>query len=331
MMKLRNEAEQRVLRLFLGTAREATEAMICRGVGAKTIADRNLTIEAIETLYEDGLLVKGSKRYSITPRLRNRRQKTITVKDTFKFKPPTPAAPPQTRVLEILSLVGGYCTPYEVATQANLPVKAVASLLKRLEGEGKVHSIKAPGKRYSISATFETKSILKSQSEKWVSLSIQGVGGLEADDVVQLLTKAGVAVNLTATCEGLPVDVIVSESKVVELVAMMVLDKDSDPVPVVKPRQKSKSKSKKYGGGGGGTALPGRKVNFRDPDQRDAYFAAVTGVISKNPGPMSSTEILEIVGGSSNQVRQALQPLILEGLVVTTGEARATRYEWSEQ
>lgn len=328
-MKLRSETEQRVLRLFLGTAREATEAQICRGVGAKTIADRNLTIEAIETLYEDGILVKSAKRYSITPRLRNLRQKVITVKDTFKFKPPTPVSPPQVRVLEILSLVGGYCSPYEVATQANLPVKVVTSLLKRLEGEGKVHSIKASGKRYSISATFETKSILKSQSEKWVSLSIQGVGGLEVDEVVQLLTKAGVAVNLTATREGLPVDVVVNESKVVELVAMMVLDKDSDPVPVVKPRQKPKSKKSRSMGGG--TALPGCKVNFRDPDQKDAYFSAVTDVISKNPGPISSTEILNIVGGSSNQVRQALQPLILEGLVTATGKARATRYEWTEQ
>lgn len=88
--------------------------------------------------------------------------------------------------------------------------------------------------------------------------------------------------------------------------------------------------SRKAGkGGGGGSAAPGRKVNFRDADAKQKYAEHVEAVIRDRGGePVSTTELTDICGGSSNQARDILQALVESGSVVSTGQARATRYYW---
>lgn len=82
-------------------------------------------------------------------------------------------------------------------------------------------------------------------------------------------------------------------------------------------------------GGGGGSAAPGRKVNFRDADAKQKYAEHVEQVIEQRGGePVSTTELTDICGGSSNQARDILQGLVDAGKVVSTGQARATRYYW---
>lgn len=85
-------------------------------------------------------------------------------------------------------------------------------------------------------------------------------------------------------------------------------------------------------GGGGGSAKPGHQVNFRDPDERSRYANSIeTMVREREGGAVSSTELVDRCGGSSNQAREILKTLVDEGKVVYTGNARATRYYWRSQ
>lgn len=95
-----------------------------------------------------------------------------------------------------------------------------------------------------------------------------------------------------------------------------------------KKRASRKSKGK---GGGGGTAAPGREVNFRDPEEKQRYYSQIEGMVKERGGePISSSEIVDACGGSSNQAREILRQLEQESKVVYTGKARATRYYWRE-
>lgn len=97
-----------------------------------------------------------------------------------------------------------------------------------------------------------------------------------------------------------------------------------------KKRAKRSSRSKGKGGGGG-TAAPGREVNFRDPDEKQRYYNQIEGMVKERGGePISSSEIVDACGGSSNQAREILRQLEQEAKVVYTGKARATRYYWRE-
>lgn len=125
------------------------------------------------------------------------------------------------------------------------------------------------------------------------------------------------------------IDVYVTENNLVE---------GSEPKAEVvsAPRRKKggrKASSRKNGtasaGGGGGSAPPGKKVNFRDEEAKQQYAAHVEATIQERGGePVSTTELTDICGGSSNQARGILQGLVDEGKVVSTGQARATRYYW---
>jgi hypothetical protein len=115
------------------------------------------------------------------------------------------------------------------------------------------------------------------------------------------------------------------------------VDDDKPKARVVATKGKAKKKKSTSGskarskgkGGGGGSAAPGRKVNFRDADAKAAYAEAVRGEIQARGGqPISTTELTDICGGSSNQVRDILLSLVEDGEVVCTGQARATRYYW---
>lgn len=87
--------------------------------------------------------------------------------------------------------------------------------------------------------------------------------------------------------------------------------------------------SRKGKGGGGGSAAPGRKVNFRDADAKEKYASHVESEIENRGGePISTTELTDLCGGSSNQARDILQELVKGGRVICTGLARATRYYW---
>lgn len=98
---------------------------------------------------------------------------------------------------------------------------------------------------------------------------------------------------------------------------------------VAKKKAKKTTNGKGVVGGGGGSAAPGRKVNFRDAEAKAAYIGAVRAEIQGRAGePISTTELTDICGGSSNQVRDILLSLVDTGDVVCTGQARATRYYW---
>ena len=97
-----------------------------------------------------------------------------------------------------------------------------------------------------------------------------------------------------------------------------------------KKRAAKKRPSKSSGkGGGGGTAAPGREVNFRDPEEKQRYYNQIESMVQERGGePISSSEIVDACGGSSNQAREILRQLEKEAKVVYTGKARATRYYW---
>lgn len=98
-----------------------------------------------------------------------------------------------------------------------------------------------------------------------------------------------------------------------------------------KKRASRKSSTAKGKGGGGGTAAPGREVNFRDPDEKQRYYGQIEGMVKEREGePISSSEIVDACGGSSNQAREILRQLEQEKKVIYTGKARATRYYWRE-
>jgi len=117
----------------------------------------------------------------------------------------------------------------------------------------------------------------------------------------------------------------------------------SKPAAPAKGKKTSKKGAKKGGtkrrptssaskGGGGGTAAPGREVNFRDPDEKQRYYSQIEGLVRDREGePISSSEIVDACGGSSNQAREILRQLEQEGKAIYTGKARATRYYWKAQ
>ena len=94
-------------------------------------------------------------------------------------------------------------------------------------------------------------------------------------------------------------------------------------------KKRASKGSSKGKGGGGGTAAPGREVNFRDPDEKQRYYSRIESMVQERGGePISSSEIVDDCGGSSNQAREILRQLEKEQKVVYTGKARATRYYW---
>lgn len=93
------------------------------------------------------------------------------------------------------------------------------------------------------------------------------------------------------------------------------------------PKKKGGDNRRK--GGGGGSAEPGRQVNFRDPDERQRYSEGIETMVRDRAGePVSSTELVDQCGGSSNQAREILKALVDLLKVVYVGHARATRYYW---
>lgn len=103
-----------------------------------------------------------------------------------------------------------------------------------------------------------------------------------------------------------------------------------------KKKTSKKKSSRKTGGGnrkggGGGSAEPGRQVNFRDPDEKQRYANGIEAIVKERAGePVSSTELVDACGGSSNQAREILKGLVENNKVVYVGQARATRYYWRE-
>ncbi len=68
-------------------------------------------------------------------------------------------------------------------------------------------------------------------------------------------------------------------------------------------------------------------VNTRTAEGRAAYDKAIHDALSElGGGPVSGPEVKAKVGGTSLQVRTALNRLIEAGVVTFTGKARGTRY-----
>jgi hypothetical protein len=70
----------------------------------------------------------------------------------------------------------------------------------------------------------------------------------------------------------------------------------------------------------------GSSINTRTPEGREAYDEAVYSVVSSVETPVGAAAIREKVGGTSLQVRTALNRLIEAGKIGYEGRARATRY-----
>lgn len=321
--------ERRVFRFLLRTDQEVVKySEIFRALKAPSVAAQTKVITAIESLIKRGYLTRCSRRsVGLAPEFEKGIQ--FSVQETVEYQPKF-AMPTSDRgkVLKSLSLIGGYATASAVAKVSKLSKSAAAKILRELEAQGAVYSISAPGLRYTLTAA--QKPVLDELSPKWVELSIGGVGGATAEDVISLLTSRGYMVSLSATDEkGRNIDVVVDKAKVVELVVLETVTETKKAKKAKKTAKISAAKRKK--GGGGGTAIPGRKINFRDPDEKEEFTKAVADFVRKAGGPVTSTEINQEVGGSANQIRQVLMPFVEGGLISCTGKARATRYEWNTQ
>lgn len=304
-----------------------------RGLNAGSVADQNKVISAIEALVEAGHLLRLTRRrVALPPHFE--RGTPISVKETVEYQPPFELpSRKQDRVLHALGVIGGYATPPAVAKVARLKKPETAKLLEALEREGEVYSISTPGKRYTVSSS--RSSVLNAVAQKWVELSIQGVGGAAVADVISALTSQGFTVKLSAANEGdQPVDVVVDKTQVVELKVIEVITQEekvakkaSKKTTKKKPRHRRPPGAK---GGGGGSVTDGRMVNFRNPEEKQDYFEKIRGFVQDADRPVSSTEIQKYAGGSANQVRAMMVILMDEGAVSCSGKARATRYEWNE-
>lgn len=69
------------------------------------------------------------------------------------------------------------------------------------------------------------------------------------------------------------------------------------------------------------------KVNTRTQKGREAYDKAILEILKAKTEPVSAPEIKSEVGGTSLQIRTALNRLISQGHVTYTGKARGTRYQ----
>ncbi len=82
----------------------------------------------------------------------------------------------------------------------------------------------------------------------------------------------------------------------------------------------SSSSSSKSSGGGG------KAVNTRTPEGRAAYDVAVYDAVQAASKPVGSSYLRKKAGGTSLQMRTALNRLIEDGKVTYQGKARATKY-----
>ncbi|MCA9716746.1 MAG: hypothetical protein H6713_19815 [Myxococcales bacterium] len=89
----------------------------------------------------------------------------------------------------------------------------------------------------------------------------------------------------------------------------------------------SPRRSAKAGGGGAKAPAKSGKVNTRTQKGRDAYDQAILDILKSKSEPVSAPEIKNVVGGTSLQIRTALNRLISQGHVTYTGKARGTRYQ----
>ncbi len=85
-------------------------------------------------------------------------------------------------------------------------------------------------------------------------------------------------------------------------------------------RKNAGSKAVAKAGGAG-------KVNTRTQKGREAYDQAILEILKAKTEPVSAPEIKSEVGGTSLQIRTALNRLISQGHVTYTGKARGTRYQ----
>ena len=76
------------------------------------------------------------------------------------------------------------------------------------------------------------------------------------------------------------------------------------------------------GGGRGGSA-----IDTRSSAGRDAYDAALLGVLKDTGEVMSAEQIRDVVGGTPLQARSRLKALVKKRKVKSTGRARATKYQ----
>lgn len=86
-------------------------------------------------------------------------------------------------------------------------------------------------------------------------------------------------------------------------------------------RKNAGAKAAAKPGGGAG------KVNTRTQKGREAYDKAILEILKAKTEPVSAPEIKNEVGGTSLQIRTALNRLISQGHVTYTGKARGTRYQ----
>lgn len=97
--------------------------------------------------------------------------------------------------------------------------------------------------------------------------------------------------------------------------------------PVVEGAESSEPKTPRKRKGS--KPASGDEKNLRDPAARAAYEESVSAVIEGNEGgDTEMSEILSTCGGTATQGRAAVKALVSRGLVVYTGMARATRYQW---
>ena len=69
------------------------------------------------------------------------------------------------------------------------------------------------------------------------------------------------------------------------------------------------------------------KVNTRTQKGREAYDKAILEILKAKTEPVSAPQIKNEVGGTSLQIRTALNRLISQGHVTYTGKARGPRYQ----
>ncbi len=88
------------------------------------------------------------------------------------------------------------------------------------------------------------------------------------------------------------------------------------------PRAKTPARA----GGGGGKGGGGKAVNTRTPEGRAAYDVDVLNAVQGANKPVGSSYLRKKAGGTSLQMRTALNRLIEAGKVTYQGKARATKY-----
>lgn len=328
MLGKRSETELRVLRLMLSVNFNLSLDELFHGLQATKIHERNQIIEAVEKLHKERVLYKRSRRYQISDRSWLEPPSKVIVEDRLTFYPNSQGTPEQ-KILSVLGLVGGYMTSNEIAKRTGLSSKRTAEALKKLEKQKYIYGVGNRTKRYTTAGVkHETASVLS--TEKWVSLSVHGVGNTSVENVLKLLTDAGITVHLNSNETGNIANVAVTNTKIIEL-QVIKGEKHTPSRTKVKAKANGEAKAKgrsKKRGGGGGTPVPGREVNFRDPLKRAAFAATIERIVATCDGQISSTQIQDEVGGSSNQVREILDQLREQGKVERNGKARATRYRW---